>query len=67
MKAWEPEDEQKYIEGGEGMSEYKTLRAQALASYLQALAMLEQTSDTYVKREIRQALVEIQRELGLRK
>jgi hypothetical protein len=43
------------------------IRAQALASYLIALALLEQSSDTYVKREIRVALDEIQRELGLKK
>lgn len=43
------------------------IRAQALASYLVALALLEQSSDTYVRQEIRQALAEIQRELGLQK
>lgn len=56
-----------FILGGDGMENNRTLRAQALASYLQALAMLEKTEDTFVKREIRQAITEIQRELGLKK
>ncbi len=42
-------------------------RAQALAAYLQALALLAQTSDTYVRKEIRQVIDEIQRELSLKK
>ena len=45
----------------------KSERAQALADYLKALAMLEQTGKTYVNQEIRQVLEEIQRELGLKK
>ena len=47
------------------MNDY--IRAQALASYLIALALLEQSGDTYVKREIRESLDEIKRELGLKK
>lgn len=43
------------------------IRAQALASYLMALALLEKTGKTYVSREIRQTLDEIQAELGLKK
>jgi hypothetical protein len=49
--------------GGDGMDG----RAEALAGYLVGLALLEQTGDTYVKKEIREVLDEIKRELGLKK
>ncbi len=44
------------------MSESK---AQALAAYLQALAILQQTDRTIVQREILKVMEEIERELGL--
>jgi len=43
----------------------KTDRAQALASYLQALAIIQQTNKTYVHREISEVIKEIEKELGL--
>jgi hypothetical protein len=49
--------------GGDGMDG----RAEALASYLVGLAILEQTGNTYVQREIRAVLEEIQKELKLKK
>ncbi|MGM8212128.1 hypothetical protein ACLIBH_04945 [Virgibacillus sp. W0430] len=42
-------------------------RAQALTSYLQALAILQQTNKTYVHREIDKVIKEIETELKLKK
>lgn len=42
-------------------------RAQALASYLQALAILQRTNKTYVQREIQKVIDEIEKELSLKK
>lgn len=41
-------------------------RAQALAAYLQALAILQQTNKTYVSREIMKVIDEIEKELELK-
>lgn len=41
-------------------------KAQALAAYLQALAILQRTDKTYVHREIAKVMQEIEKELGLK-
>jgi len=41
-------------------------KAQALAAYLQALAILQRTDRTIVKREIAKVMQEIEKELGLK-
>lgn len=41
-------------------------KAQALATYLQALAILQRTDKTYVHREIAKVMQEIEKELGLK-
>ncbi|MBS4193487.1 hypothetical protein [Lederbergia citri] len=41
-------------------------KAQALAAYLQALAILQQTDKTIVHREITKVMQEIEKELGLK-
>lgn len=51
------------IGGGIGMDE---ARAQALSTYLQALAMLQRTDKTYVHQEIRRVIAEIEQELNIR-
>lgn len=40
-------------------------RANALAAYLQALAILQETNKTYVSREITKVIDEIEKELNL--
>ena len=42
-------------------------RPQALISYLQVLAMLQRTNETYVRNEINEVMREIERELNLNK
>lgn len=47
------------------MTDEKQTDVQALATYLLALSIMEKTNNTYVTREIRQALAEVKKELGL--
>lgn len=49
----------------DGMTDEKQTDVQALATYLLALSIMEKTNNTYVTREIRQALAEVKKELGL--
>ncbi len=47
-------------------NEMDNSKAQALAAYLQALALMQQTNKTYVHREIAKVMEEIEKELGLK-